>query len=64
MAVMLGNRVLGAECDRFGIRVAEGEIDRWWKEHLADLERRARLELGVDGTVEGLAGVRLRPEPR
>lgn len=52
IAVMLGNRVLAAECERWGIRVAEREIENWWRDQERQLERQAKLDLGAGATLQ------------
>ena len=52
VAVLISNQVLRSECTRHGIRVDERLVDRWYKAHARDLERRARLEYGEGTTLD------------
>jgi PPIC-type peptidyl-prolyl cis-trans isomerase-like protein len=62
IAVMLGNRVLAAECDRWGIRIGAREIETWWSEQERQLERQAKLDLGPNATLEDFVRQRIGQE--
>lgn len=51
VSVLLSNRIIAAQCDKFGITVPLGEVAEWYQGHRKSLEKRAQLDYGPGTTV-------------